>query len=226
MKHVTTYKLFEEEKPKGKGPKGKDLSIFVRFGGLDLKTQKGYSSKEDNKTFHAPPAPRGFYAMPKVLQEFFLIGSLDKTQPHVFPKAPEYPEHKEIKGELSKEDEEKWKKERDAFDWEKHNKNVGKRYTEIRKEFKKTEGTIWHHLVDQVPNNEVLGRKGSWVKTSIKTWQKAFNKESLKNRYGENWDRNDKGEFAGRGETSINKARGITGFYSKDQYEVFFDEKV
>ena len=222
MKHVTTYKLFEGEKPKRKGPKGKDLSIFVRFGGLDLKTQKGYSSKDEG-TFHAPPAPRGFYAMPKIAQELFLVGSLDKTQPSIFAKAPEYPEYKEINGELSKEDQEKWEKESDAFDWDKHNKNRDKRYTEIRKEFKKIDGNIWHHLVDMVPNNEVLERKGSWVKTSIKAWQKAFNKESLKNRYGEDFGGS---QGKGRGETSINKARGITGFYSKDQYEVFFDEKV
>lgn len=220
MNYIESYELFEDKKPKGKGPKGKDLSTFVRFGGLDLKTQKGYSSKKDI-TFHEPPASRGFYAMPKIAQELFLVGSLDKTQPHIFAKAPEYPEDKEVNGELSKEDQEKWEKERDAFDWDKHNTDRDKRYTEIRREFKKIDGNIWHHLVKQVPNNEVIERKGSWIKTSIKAWQKAFNKESLKNRYGESW-----GDSEGRGQSSINKTRGITGHYSKDHYEVFFDEKV
>ncbi len=209
MKHIDEYKTFE-----GKGPKGKDLTVFVRFGGLDLKTQKGYS--QDDKTFHQPPASRGFYAMPKVVQEFFLIGSLDKSQPNVFPKAPDYPEHKEINGELSPIDQEEWEKAQAAFDWDSHDKKYKKRKSEIRKEFRKTEGNIWHHLVDKVPANEVLARKGSWIKTSIKAWQKAFNKESLQNRYGED-------SFK---KNSINNTRGINGFYSKDNLEVFFDEKV
>jgi gamma-glutamylcyclotransferase (GGCT)/AIG2-like uncharacterized protein YtfP len=209
VKHIDEYKTFE-----GKGPKGKDLTVFVRFGGLDLKTQKGYS--QDDKTFHQPPASRGFYAMPKVVQEFFLIGSLDKSQPNVFPKAPDYPEHKEINGELSPIDQEEWEKAQAAFDWDSHDKKYKKRKSEIRKEFRKTEGNIWHHLVDKVPANEVLARKGSWIKTSIKAWQKAFNKESLQNRYGED-------SFK---KNSINNTRGINGFYSKDNLEVFFDEKV
>ena len=202
---------------KSKGPKGKDLSVFVRFGGLDLKTQKGYSSK-DNATFHSPPASRGFYAMPKVIQEFFLIGSLDSYQPGIMPQVPKhliYPEDE------SPENLVKWEKSANEFDWitfEKKKRNI---LSEIRKEFRKIDGNIWHHLGANVPNNEVLERKGSWVKTTIKTWQKAFNKESLNNRYGEDF-----GTGTGRGEQSLTSARGLTGMYSKDQYEVFFDEKV
>jgi hypothetical protein len=59
------------------GVKGKNLNIFVRFGGLNLKKQEGYSNSPSS--FHQPPASRGFYAMPKVAQEFFLIGSLDRS---------------------------------------------------------------------------------------------------------------------------------------------------
>ena len=36
--------------------KGKDLYQFVRFGGMNLKKQKGYSDKA--YSFHAPPANR------------------------------------------------------------------------------------------------------------------------------------------------------------------------
>lgn len=220
MRHIKTYKTYE-----GKGPKGKDLTVFVRFGGLDLKTQKGYTQKDSS--FHAPPAARGFYAMPKVAQEMFLVGSIDSFQPGTMPKTPEYPEHKEYKDEegkmkLSPEDLEKWRKERDAFDWDKHGEATKKRMSEIRKEFKKTEGNIWHHFVDYVPHNEVIERHGSWVKTSIKTWQKAFMKDSMNGRYGEDFGGTEKG----RGYDSINKGRGINGYYSKDHYEVFFDEKV
>ncbi len=216
MRRVKSFRSFKHRK----SPKGKDLSIFVRFGGLDLKTQRGYGSD----TFHAPPAPRGFYAFPKVAQEMFLVGSLDKFQPGIISKSPEYPKHKEVindkgKKTLSPEDMEKWEKERDAFDWDKYSEDRKKRYTEIRKEFRKTTGNIWHHLGEFCKTTDVIDRHGSWVKTSIADWQKAFSKSSLTNRYGEDWG-------GGRGEKSINSTRGISGCYSKDHYEVFFDEKV
>jgi hypothetical protein len=62
-----------------------------------------------------------------------------------------------------------------------------------------------------------MAEHGSWVKTSMKAWQKAFSKESLRNRYGDvSIVRN----------TSINNARGINGYYNEDHFEVFFDEKI
>ena len=70
--------------------KGKDLYTFVRFGGVNLKKQKGYSPKP--LTFHAPPAARGFYAMPKVAQEMFLVSSIGKYQEGTMPKEPKYSE--------------------------------------------------------------------------------------------------------------------------------------
>jgi hypothetical protein len=186
MKHLHGFK--------NKNPKGKDLNIFVRFGGLDLKNQDGYS--KDPKTFHAPPAPRGFYAMPKVAQELFLIGSIDSFQPGVVPK---------------------WKDEYDNEEgFEKWEKRRKKSISAIRKEFRKSDGNIWHHLGDYVDLNEIIDSHGSWVKTDINTWKKAFSKMSLKHRYGEDM-------FA---ISDINKSRGITGYYSKDHCEVFFDEKV
>ena len=69
-------------------------------------------------------------------------------------------------------------------------------------------------------HNEIIDSHGSWVKTSIDTWQKAFSKSSLSDRYGKGF-----GDET-RGEESINKTKGISGWYSKDHYEVFFDEKV
>lgn len=198
MKHVDSYKTFEG---KGSGPKGKDLTVFVRFGGVNLKKQKGYS-KDNPKTFHSPPAPRGFFAMPKVAQSLFLVSSLDSTQPGIFAK-PKVPSSISNEKELEDHYKQYWK-ERD------------KRYQEIRREFKKIDGSIWHHLVDDVPHNEIEAKHGSWVKTSIKTWQKAFNKISLSNRYGED-------DFS---KNSINKTRGINGYYCKDDLEVFFDEKI
>ena len=73
---------------KDKNIKGKDLFVFVRFGGLNLKKQKGYSNKED-VSYHSPPTSRGIYAMPKIVQEFFLISSIGNFQPGTLPKSPQ-----------------------------------------------------------------------------------------------------------------------------------------
>lgn len=218
MAKIDSFKSFKKNR---RTPKGKDLSIFVRFGGLDLKNQKGYG----RDTFHSPPASRGIYAFPKVTQEMFLVGSLDVFQPGILAKKPKYPDHKEIeidgKMKLSPEDMEKWDKESSEFDWDEYEKNRKKRYSEIRKEFRKTTGNIWHHLGEFCKPVSIIDTHGSWVKTSIADWQKAFSKSSLTQRYGEDFGSNN-----GRGESSINSARGLNGYYSEDHYEVFFDEKV
>ncbi len=189
---------------KDKNIKGKDLFVFVRFGGLNLKKQKGYSNKED-VSYHSPPTSRGIYAMPKIVQEFFLISSIGNFQPGTLPKSPQYPK------DDTPENREKYNKESEEYD-KKRKKNI----SNLRKEFTKREGTVWSHLGDYIPNNEVIDRKGSWVKTSIKDWAKAFSRMSLSCRYGDQW-------FASK---SINDVRGVVGFYSKDHCEVFFDEKV
>lgn len=179
--------------------KSKDLTRFVRFGGLDLKNQKGFRS--DQSSYHAPPAPRGFYAMPKVAQEFWLISSMSNCQPGTVPKRPKCPA--------------------DASDQE-HNELLDsyyKRYDKaiscMRKEFTKRDGCLWHHLSDWTKPAQVISRNGSWVKTSVKDWRAAFSKMSLSYRYGS-------GEFSS---SSINSCKGITGFFSKDHCEVFIDEK-
>lgn len=189
---------------KDKNIKGKDLFVFVRFGGLDLKNQEGYSNKE-NATYHSPPTSRGIYAMPKVAQEFFLVSGINRFQPGIMPKPPVYP----MGG--SPEDIEKYDK-----DCQEYEKRWKKNMSAIRKEFIKRDGNVWSHLGEYIPNNEVIDRKGSWVKTSIKDWSKAFSRMSLSCRYGDNW-------FASK---SINDVRGVVGLYSKDHCEVFFDEKV
>ena len=126
--------------------KGKDIFTFVRFGGLDLKNQKGFD-KDDN-SYHSPPSPRGFYAMPKIAQEFFLIGSLECTQPGIFRKS-----------------------ENNSIDSENYWKN---KLRQIRKEFRKVDGEIWHHLEEYTNHKDILQRKGDWVKTDMKTWPKHF----------------------------------------------------
>jgi len=67
------------------GPKGKDLTVFVRFGGTSLKRQRGYSLWPESEC--APPARRGIYAAPKVAFKRWLIGGIAETQPSIVPKA-------------------------------------------------------------------------------------------------------------------------------------------
>jgi hypothetical protein len=172
--------------------KGKDLNKFVRFGGLDLKNQKGFGKYG----FHAPPAARGFYAMPYVAQEFFLISSMDIYQPGTMPKEP-------IWADVTEED------------WEKYDKRRKHARSAMRKSFYKKTGFVWHHLDKYTPNNEIIARHNSWIKTSMDAWRKAFAKMSLAQRYGEyDWSKK-----------SVNQSK-LFGSYSKDHCEVFFDEKV
>lgn len=172
--------------------KGKKLTIFVRFGGLNIKPQKGFG----NNTYHSPPTTKGFYAMPLCVQEFFLIGSLDIYQKGTMPKKP--------KGDNITNEE-----------WDTHYKRRKKSLSVKRKQFTKTEGNIWHHLEEYTNKNEIVSSHNSWVKTSIKAWEKAFSKMTLHLRYGE-------GQFA---EKTVNSSKFL-GYYSKDHCEVFFDEKV
>ena len=166
--------------------------IFVRFGGLDVKAQKGFSQTPE--TYHQPPTTRGFYAMPKIAQEFFLIGCLDKTQKGIFAKEGS-----------------------DKYLSNNYQKNI---LRNIRKEFYKDKGYVWHHLGEYVKHNEIVQKHGSWVKTDIRTWEKAFSKMCTILKYGRHsYD-------VQNGNTSVYVTSGTTGPYSKDHCEVFFDEKV
>lgn len=139
--------------------KNKDLRVFVRFGGLNVKPQKGYQS--ESESFHQPPSSRGFYAMPKIAQEYFLLGSINVFQPGTVAEI--------------KDDE-------DYFDWDKkRNKSISLR----RKEFKKTKGFIWHHLGEYSDRSEIIDGHGSWVKTNIHHWEIAFRRMSINMRYGD-----------------------------------------
>jgi hypothetical protein len=183
--------------------KGKDLTRFVRFGGLEIKKQKGFNIIP--KTFHSPPAPRGFYAMPLVAQELYLIGAMDVYQPGTTPKNLEYDETMSDE-ECAKAYDEYYRRRKIAI-------------SAMRREFTKRDGLIWHHLLEFVKPYEIIERHGEWVKTEVKVWQKAFSKMSLNYRY-------EGMAVAYDNIKSINESRGLTGCYSKDHCEVFFDEKV
>lgn len=176
--------------------KGKDIFTFVRFGGLNLKSQKGYSNQP--QTYHQPPTSRGFYAMPKIAQEFFLISSIGEYQPSSVPK-----------------NNNQKNKDWTETDWNNYHKKYDKALSAMRKEFRKSTGQIWHHLDEYTNHKDIIQRHGSWIKTDIKVWAKAFSKMSTIMKWGRSKDLG--GEIF---------PRGITGIYSKDHCEVFFDEKV
>jgi hypothetical protein len=187
----------------------KDLSYFVRFGGLNALRQDGFGEP----WFHSPPAPRGFYAMPLIAQEHWLLEALPSTQPDQFPKFPESPteEDRKVHGD-------------NALDKHLERQKVAEKqfHRKIRKEFRKTHGFLWHHLGEYVDNCDVVERCNSWVKTSLRTWQKAFRKCSINNRYGLYFE----DKRAGESVSSINAAKGLAGSFTKEHFEVFIDEKV
>ena len=122
---------------------------FVRFGKLGLVKQKAYNKSD---SYHAPPAPRGFYAMPIRFQEYFLIGTLCYTQPEIF--------------NLRADDENFDNKRKKLYKTNFHTFNIDK------------DCEFWHHL--PVKNEDVLDRHGTWVKTTYRVWRKSISKESMK----------------------------------------------
>lgn len=183
--------------------KKKEIYRFVRFGGCSIKTQKGF--KKNSKEFHSPPAPKGFYAMPFIAQEFFLISSLGTYQKGTLPK---------LKGDTSN-----WTNEQFDEFYKKEKKAI----SSMRKEFLKKEGNIWHHLEKYTPHYKILDTNGSWIKTSIKDWAIAFNKMSITLKAESMIFLK---ENSVKYNISFNSVNEITGFYSRDHCEVFFDEKV
>jgi hypothetical protein len=149
-------------------------SVFLRYGGLSLRTQKGYDPHSER--FHSPPARRGIYAFPQKAVELFLLGG-------------------NYGGRSSKQ-----------------KRQVVRHFTH--------NGVLWHHFGDHCPPNEIMARHGSWVKTTVRCWQKAFRKESLQNRY---WSVSGLRHVQSIGEPL---QAGVSGIINKDHYEVFFDEKV
>lgn len=56
----------------------KGNETFVRYGGLSLVKQKGYSKVA--KTFHSPPATKGIYAFPIKTIDFFMCAHRKKFE--------------------------------------------------------------------------------------------------------------------------------------------------
>jgi len=181
---------------------------FVRFGNIKKIKQKHYGKRD---SFHSPPAREGFYAMPHKAQEFFLIGSISLTQPHLFPKISYYEQVYE-----------KWKHiiddipvmaEDSAFpkeylkECEDANQKFKKRLRDIRSQFTLTKDQeIWHHLGDHMKNNDVIKREGSWVLSRVKEYNLAFNRVRSIDRYKMNLN---------------GMKHGWSASFTKDHFEVF-----
>ena len=171
-------------------------NTLIRYGRLHLTKQKGFG--EDS--FHAPPAPLGFYAMPIKFQELFLVGSISSTQPD-YMKLP-----KKIND--------------DDFDYDEAEKIRRKNRKKLIHNFTvKNEDFIWHHL--EVKNNFIVDRHNAWVKTTVRDWKIALKKESIKLRA-----ESMKGLFGNDTKIPFQEVRPKTGWYSKDHFEVFIDSKI
>jgi len=44
---------------------------FIRFGGLSPVKQRGYTTNDEERGFHTPPARKGIYAFPRGYIELF-----------------------------------------------------------------------------------------------------------------------------------------------------------
>lgn len=173
---------------------------FVRYGKLKVTKQKGY--EEDPSSFHTPPARRGFYAMPYKFQEMFLIGGIDKSQNINIPgkikekwiidtveninkkyennpdKMCSLKEYLQLNNSYYTTWIEKNEKGQEVV-WRSYKEP---QYGRVRKEFYvDKDELIWSHLTN-VPNNEILARKGSWINTTVGTYCKYIKKYVFKRR--------------------------------------------
>lgn len=175
-------------------------NIFIRFGKLHLTKQDGFG----NDTFHSPPASKGFYAFPIRFQEYYLVGSIEKTQPTQY-NLPKKLKHENILKVEDKEIREKL--------WVENRKFWKIKLKELRHEFfVDNDKLIWHHL-DAKPF-DIIDRHNSWIKTTVGVFKKSLIKESLKLR------------VESSGDLGINSVNKTNGFFCEDHFEVFFDTKV
>lgn len=203
---------------------------FVRYGTLQPHKQVRYGMD----TFHAPPCKKGFYAFPFKYVEFFLLGatsepsnSSDKSYwlkdengnrikdndiwdfDDYNSRTGNYGIKKEYKSLLKKNN---IKQSR----LRSHDEN-GTYYVTILKPPKEFEydGELWHHLGDVIKGKRelILDEYGSWVKTSMKTYEYCLKR----NAHTQHKDQ--------RKDWGIEYTRNKDGnkLYSRDHLEVFFE---
>lgn len=171
-------------------PNHKDM-WFVRFGGLSSKKQLGYDTKNAEPSYHAPPARRGLYAFPWPYIEQFLLGGDTYVNPKLQKKGQtlriKYVKDKEgnpitnTHPEYDKysDSDKNWtmvtKRDEDGVAPEEY--RLYRNYN--RKKFKYN-GNLWTHLVDSIDPQDIIDRRGDWVKTNINSYRAALTKDILK----------------------------------------------
>jgi hypothetical protein len=88
-------------------------------------------------------------------------------------------------------------------------------------------GELWHHLVDEVKQEDIIQKSGSWVKTTYSIFCEAFHKHKVNlanssyRSFGD--DYNNAVDFANR--KIIDPYKNSFGFrYCKDELEVFIEK--
>lgn len=130
--------------------------IFVRYGSLNAKKRrKGKKLGMRTGTFHSPPASSGFYAMPKKFISYFLIGSLETTQPNIFSK--------------------RYDRKKDNY-----RQDILKK---IKREFTlDNDDLIWSHFTEYADPNEIIEITEHWVLTTFSHYKKMLKRSSMKDR--------------------------------------------
>lgn len=203
---------------------------FVRFGGLAPVKQRGFTTDSD-ASFHSPPARKGIYAFPNGYIEPFLLGGgygdpnkkynsnrmvylKDKSGNKINNDHPEWEKYygkdkyKTIKGDLkpgATPDED------GEYSWDDYVQYLA--YDVHPKRFKYS-GDIWHHHIEFVEPHEIIKQKGSWVKTNMKAYLKAFARNAHAAKKEMKRDAKEMG---------IAEPKNALKWFTKDHLEVFIE---
>jgi len=151
---------------------------FIRYGGLSALKQTHIKTK-DEEYYHLPPKKKGFFAFPAGYVDTFLLTAT--WEPTNISNKSSWV-YKEDGSKLSYEEYSKDKK----F-WIKYFKKLGIKdknvyysresgyafYLKPPRTFEYN-GPLWHHLVYEVKPEMIWEKKGTWVKTSVEDYIKAF----------------------------------------------------
>lgn len=131
----------------------KNKYAFIRYGSLNPKRQRGYSTDTSKDLYHVPPARKGYYSFPFGYEELFLVIDLP-YQGQFLPTITKY--------------------EKFIDEWTTYEcKDIWK----VKRYFNKDrDDLIWHHLGEFTDIKDILDNHGHWVKTTVEVWKKSFNR--------------------------------------------------
>lgn len=182
---------------------------FARFGGLSSVNQKGY--RAEARSFHSPPATRGFYCFVWPYYELFLLSGGWTKDP--WTKGAKFTYVRDKEGNVINNKHPDWEKlaESERYwssntkEWSEHQKkwpefedpDYDAKVSALDKDWKDNhadtpqwvlvekpspkifdfDGELWHHLGDTLRPGAVLGRHGSWTKSTVSDYRDALEKE-------------------------------------------------